>query len=1512
MFETLSKLQYFSRISSPFKGQQKENLKSSASQPKPKVEVENVPLTTNENSDQLNKTVDDIKLVVPDLKNVVEYPEYTLQQYKEEFLKSTDTANLTSKEDMYFNTKRKWKCIISVLKLKTISTDYKLSKFFLEWEIGNQRIVRVKDENVKSLYTLGNIKHIARTNLIYDEDAILGSKNINFRNSFEYKGSYKDINSDDVHIKLWQYMPRSLNTLVATSSKKLVDVCNGSIQQEIQFNLPVKGEHKLCRILTYNFYFQEIYHFKLEFFDWRIYGFQTSRELQFLLKQHQHELKLQKKQKRNTTTKNNTSDWRKNDVKKNDEGLNLTPTNTTLNNQPLAKKPAPIILSENQNVTEISSTTDAQLLQCIPRIMFKLKQKSFGYPKVRLVSQNLRNTILPYWSTVGSSTFHGTIYDLSTSTLYVEINDLQTNSFRVVGLSEIYLRGIIDQIYVEAPLRLPPWFLDNFDTDIQDNYYSSYNDAFIEGKISIKSLPQYRQSGETENVDLQCINLFVHIQNIDKVLTAENLKNVYPYVEVTLDTDTRYTQVVTDCQSPVFDSILIFPIYIDSKEKSHESLQNTKNHISINTWSKGDTYNEHCGGTVFLLYDLYHDEKGLERPFEYVSFTDGETGTVLRDRTRKIQLKRKLSLTFPSQSFSTLTFSCWTIPDLLKNTRFKLKDKPKFSSLPPFLFSAMDELELKFEDECIKTASMLEPYTRYYYCYTLDQKLAPQFICSFVGKVVPPKKIDNCYYVAHYIHCLKFIQQRKKPSDLLQSNDTLTFGKPSEKVNLTRVWATPAFTLNARCGSIFDHALLHASFLIGLGELAFVCLGSLWDTSHHIWVCTFHLCESTSGSYGYVKFWETTTNASYTLNNRFMHRHVIMKNMNKTFEKRTDNPTSIVDKIKGITNVTKIVQKIQVNKTNFIDAEFTPETEKADDLGRPLDGYVKMPYRSLDMMFNHHNIWVNKQDPNPNFIWFDVWSTDYWYQFFSGKFNIKTCFPRGGNYCMVQYHRDLQQTVDLIKLNCRKSFSQYRRSRNMQTRWNDDVALENFLVYGLKLIHEKDIADLSEHFSIENKHKKWRQILYQKLPPTFRLKSFTLHLNTTNTRKVADSFVHRCSFIDMMSNSTTFTLAVQVNQLPLGLTSVYVMILLIYNISRRERQAFYELNLRKNGALHTMEMFNRTYRKRLETEIEIKNANDNVRIQRLGQRPNDVGKKSFDNDATKITVKSTENVKKGIDSFVKGDQKSRKTTPTKKKLSHSIGSIRTKQGKKKKIIKSLRIRLPRDAILGTIYVVKFSDKEIWNNLTMFRFMMSTVNQSLCQALRVSKKKIKCFACNYTNGTINFAVLPSDNKSVEADEKLFSKLIRIFASLCENSPQLKEIIGSSATIAYNKKIEHSTSITVMKIKEALHETVQKRKREQNKTEKHLTVPSVGKQNKTSVNDTNVKTNDILAQNYNLNAKEALNEEENRRVFCKRMQEEEGEIFEQLRKYYENEGYSNDESQYFAAYYTALRIKQCNKS
>ncbi|PHJ20394.1 c2 domain protein, partial [Cystoisospora suis] len=37
-------------------------------------------------------------------------------------------------------------------------------------------------------------------------------------------------------------------------------------------------------------------------------------------------------------------------------------------------------------------------------------------------------------------------------------------------------------------------------------------------------------------------------------------------------------------------------------------------------------------------------------------------------------------------------------------------------------------------------------------------------------------------------------------------------------------------------------------------------------------------------------------------------------------------------------------------------------------------GGPKLPYRSLDLLFNNRNVWMNLQDPSPSKVWFDIWS----------------------------------------------------------------------------------------------------------------------------------------------------------------------------------------------------------------------------------------------------------------------------------------------------------------------------------------------------------------------------------------------------------------------------------------------------------------------------------------------------------------------------------------------------------
>eukprot|EP00921_Rhytidocystis_pertsovi_P025915 GHVQ01041854.1.p1 GENE.GHVQ01041854.1~~GHVQ01041854.1.p1 ORF type:complete len:1327 (+),score=167.69 GHVQ01041854.1:546-3983(+) len=72
-------------------------------------------------------------------------------------------------------------------------------------------------------------------------------------------------------------------------------------------------------------------------------------------------------------------------------------------------------------------------------------------------------------------------------------------------------------------------------------------------------------------------------------------------------------------------------------------------------------------------------------------------------------------------------------------------------------------------------------------------------------------------------------------------------------------WLSPNYFLITRKGGINDHAVLLCSCLLGMKYEAFVCKGTINDgESEHVWVATRH-------SQGYVVFWETTTKTKYIL-----------------------------------------------------------------------------------------------------------------------------------------------------------------------------------------------------------------------------------------------------------------------------------------------------------------------------------------------------------------------------------------------------------------------------------------------------------------------------------------------------------------------------------------------------------------------------------------------------------------------------------------------------------------------
>lgn len=95
------------------------------------------------------------------------------------------------------------------------------------------------------------------------------------------------------------------------------------------------------------------------------------------------------------------------------------------------------------------------------------------------------------------------------------------------------------------------------------------------------------------------------------------------------------------------------------------------------------------------------------------------------------------------------------------------------------------------------------------------------------------------------------------------SNMTFLISQKQRRTGLLPRWLSPNYFLMARKGGVNDHAVLLCSCLLGLEYDAYVCKGTIEnETLEHCWVMTRH-------EDGWVIFWEATTKKRYHLPQRW-------------------------------------------------------------------------------------------------------------------------------------------------------------------------------------------------------------------------------------------------------------------------------------------------------------------------------------------------------------------------------------------------------------------------------------------------------------------------------------------------------------------------------------------------------------------------------------------------------------------------------------------------------------------
>lgn len=226
-----------------------------------------------------------------------------------------------------------------------------------------------------------------------------------------------------------------------------------------------------------------------------------------------------------------------------------------------------------------------------------------------------------------------------------------------------------------------------------------------------------------------------------------------------------------------------------------QKLIEQKGSIWIDVWDKGTVFNEHCGGASIGLHTIFFDSKHHPRPSTFSKVVDKYVVRFACFQLPSFQWKWRWDQIFDSTFWRSIivkfclhdntdfTHKCFCLDDAGSFGSFRYFDvgrehrrrQDQFDrltehqelALPPLLVERLPDYRRLFDDVCTAEAKKCD--TRHYFCSALDQRSIERFLpslcgqylarvvpISWLGKVVPPKFVDNTNAIAHYVRCLYF------------------------------------------------------------------------------------------------------------------------------------------------------------------------------------------------------------------------------------------------------------------------------------------------------------------------------------------------------------------------------------------------------------------------------------------------------------------------------------------------------------------------------------------------------------------------------------------------------------------------------------------------------------------------------------------------------------------------------------------------------------------------------------